>query len=445
MMAKHWLGEGRIVWLLLILLPVTAWAVLAILASTYVSPQSATGDPLLDKYCNAVIDQALATGLDREWLIYNNYQLEDAVFASWEDEFAADPRFWMLRYHQTADESVERAGIQVKYGKYPSVHYLEEARRRGLADGAVLLRLLCSYDSAWLNATSEYVTMPKPQRGGNFAEYYKAQRDAVDEHYGQEHQELLSKLLAVAADEALPHYYAALYASERGDCEAAIAEIIRGNRAPRNTVLQGFPFDDLWHRMRTGKPLPEKAASGILCQEAIALALPNFIKFKAMTRQLIADAIEREDLGVLEELNTFACRFGDAEGNQMIGALVGLVMVQLTWEAANSSWPQPFQPDQQQALRELKQKIDGLKNEIRGISRQATWPTNLPGAISQLGMLTIYENMLNGGRGFSVMFVESLHDEALAEQQGLAGTVHQLFIEIESFDYTTLSWEEPLG
>jgi len=433
---------GRATWLALGLLPLAAWLVLAILASGYNPPQRLTGDALFDKYCQAITPRQLAAGISLGLGGLHSRFLADSELAAWEGEFGNDPRFWMLRYHCTAQPGDEYDSGFSEEGIQDRLRYLEAARRRGVVDGAVLLNLLRRYESDWSSATAQDVSVPPPGRNADPTEYVRAQLAAVDARFGEEEAQLLDELLAAAPDQARPHYYAALYATQRSDYDRAFEELARGNRAPHNSALWGFPYDELLTRMRTGGKLPDKVSGGAVSLSIFMLPLPDFVSFKRGTIMLIDDAVARQDAAALAEIHTFACRFGDAEGNQTIGALVGLVMLRKVWEAAYNNWPQPLSADQQKALNELHQELDKLKSEIRRAGSNSNWPFNVPGipGTAPMKATDAVQLLLSSWRSLNVTLLEALSDETLAEQQALGGQCHQLFKKIESFDYTTFSW-----
>ena len=438
---QPWLAEGRGVWLALILAPILAWAALLLTVYTTVPPRASTGDPLLDKLVRTITASTSDPALTGWGMATNSTDIDETIRAEWEAEFGDDPHYWTLGYHLTgySAESFTSEFAGVDLG--PRVRYLEEARRRGAVDGAVLLRLLREYDSAWKQQAYPSVGVSPPQRDESKVPYVRALRAVIDQQHGEAHQQLVDELLAAAPDQALAHYHVAIYEAERGDYEAAVAELRAGNRAAHVSTLTGFPFDELRHDMRAGEPLEDKLASGRLCHLSISVPMPSFIVVKDMVKLLIAEAIERQDLAALDELHTFACRYCAAEGADMIQALVGCVMIALPLNAVRDQWPEPLSAEARKALDEFEAKKDQLKAEIRGLSSNSFW--NVYGQMPpRQYWLSYAESLLTGGGSFSLIYLEMLHDDTLREQQGLAGKVKQLVDEIETFDYTTLSWEQ---
>lgn len=438
---QPWLAEGRGVWLALILVPIVAWGALLLTVCVAVPPRASSGDPLLDKFVGALAASTSDPALSPWGMPADTTDIDDTGLAEWEAEFGDDPHYWMLRYHLAGYSSErfpsELAGVDLG----PRVRYLEEAHRRSAVDGAVLLRLLRECDSVWRERTYQYVDVQPPGRNEDKGPFVRAVREAVDQRYGEPHRQLLDELLSTAPDQALAHYYAAIYEAERGDYEAAVAALRTGNRAAHDSTLTGFPFDELRHGMRTGQPLEDKLASGRLCHLSIAVPMPNFTVVKDMVKLLIAEAIERQDLAALDELHTFACRYCGAEGADVIHALVGCVMITLPLMAVRDQWPEPLSAEARRALDELEAKKDQLRAEISGLSSNSFW--NVYGQMPpRQYWLSYAESLLTGGGGFSLIYLEMLHDDTLREQQGLAGKVRELVDEIETFDYTTLSWEQ---
>ncbi|GEM_PF-2307429 len=439
---QPWLAEGRGVWLALIVAPVLAWCALLVTVYTAVPPSASTGDPLLDRLLGTIAASKSDPALSPWGMPTDARGICEGVLAEWEVEFGDDPRYWMLCYHfarcSTEGYSSEWAEVDLD----PRARYLEEARRRGAVDGAVLLRLLRACDRAWREATNQYVAVTPPQhRDETKAPYLQARRAAVDQYRGTEYKLLLSELFAAAPDEALPYYYAAMYETERGNYDAAVDKLRQGNAAPRNTSLTGFPFDELWGGMRAGRPLNDKLVSGRLCEHSLMLALPDFIMVKDTAKLLIAEAIERQDLAALDELHTFGCRFGSAEGTTLIQALLGCVLIVLPLQAVKDQWPEPLSVEARKALDELEAKKDRLRAKLRAIGSPST--LYLAGQLPPRQYWPLYaESLLTGSGSFSLIYLEKLHDDTLLEQQAFGGRIQQLVDEIETFDYTTLSWEQ---
>jgi len=440
-------ATGRAIWLALGLLPLAAWLVLAILASPPGAVQPSTGDALLDKYCAALLKYRLPRELNGGGKALGEVPLKDSVFRGWEKEFGSDPRYWMLRYYNAGLDSFplevadsilvshpeERPGLRRR------ISYLEEARRRGIADGAVLLTLLRWQEAIWTATEYEPLDRPGSSKRLNLNDVMQAGRESIDANHAAEEAELLQELQAAAPDEALPHYYAALYASQREDYGIALAELSRGNRLPRHSMLTGFPYDEFWRRMRHGEALADEVTSGLICWDAKSEILGNFYDFKVMSNDLLTDAIKHQDLAVLAELHTFGVRYGDSESCEPFSPLVGYDMVSTVWRKVNLQWPTPLNSEQQQALTALKLKLDQLEAALLAASNTPVRSTN-PGLSHQPFEAAM--QLLSSGRGDAVQALEILYEYRKKEQQALGGRIHELFQEVARFDYNTFSWRE---
>jgi hypothetical protein len=442
-------ATGRAVWLALVLPPLAAWAVLAILASGYNTPQQQTGDALLDRYCAALLECRLPKKLSSHGDVRPNMTLDANLLGSWESDFGRDPRYWMLRYYNAGLISFPLEAADSILVSHPEelpavrqrISYLEEARKRGIADGPILLTLLRWQEAIWIATEYEPADRPLNRKQIRPSELAQFGRETIDANHAAEEAELLQELQAAAPEEACPHYYAALNASQRGDYETAIAELARGNRKPRHSRLGGFPSDDLLRRMRNGEPLPDSIAGCLIWLNAQNVSYSGYAAFQRLSRVLLQTAAERQDLAALAEMHAFGVLFGDDEHGGIVGALLGLDVLSLTWLTASQQWPVPLSTEQRQSLTELRHKIDQLESEMSQSLSATSWPAKPP-ALGQRPPLEAAKQLLSDGRSDSVESLDKLYSAALSDQQALGGRIHELFQEIARFDYNTLSWRE---
>lgn len=464
------------VWLTLALVPLLALAVAAVLALSSRPQPVQTGDAVLDSF----IEQLAASGelvpSSSAGMAASGYwpmpgQVGPTCLAVLEQRFAGDPRLSLLQYHfkreqdntseiyqsasgamfvpssssassPSAEYQSSVAGIAIDR----SVRYLEDARAGGYAGATVLLCLLRNYEGGWYSASREQLGGSPPDRKTAPAKrmaYYMAVRKIQDAKYGAAERQLLSELKAAAPEEALPHYYAAQFAAERGDYDAALSELRAGNRAPRNSAMVGFPYDLLYQQARQGKLLGDKLTTGWLAEAGEVEALPNFMRTKEAVRMLLFAADQRHDLAGLDELHTFACRFGCAEGSTVIQALVGLVLDGMVDKEAAGCSPTPLDSEQFTALSELRRQRDSLKAQLKLAGQAGTPSLGSAQAPRQLAQLVLQNAVaqLTGGRSAAISGLEEACSNTLAEQQALAGPVQILWDYIERFDYSKIGWE----
>jgi len=468
----------RAVWITLAAVPLAALAVLGCLA-LFIRPQPVnTGDKVLDAFMQQLYDRDELVPSNSIGMQVSGYwplpgRMDPATLTDLQQRYAGDPRLSLLLYHFSGDtESTPRyygsatgtlvvppAGVSLEQPTErqssvagiavdPSVQYLEQARAGGYADAAVLVRLLRAYSGAWNSHAQALYGEPSPGRNAPQSEvmaYFKAIRLEQDRLFGEQERQLLSELFAAAPDEALPHYYAAQFAAERGDYEAALAELRAGNRAPRNTTMVGFPFDILYRQARQGQAVGDKLISGWLASAAQFDALPNYILFKCAVKNMVYMASERRDLAALDELHTFGCRFGSMEGGSVIDGLVGQVLVKLVYKAVVKDRPVPISAEQSKALGELHTKFGALLSQTKALSsrynslNQFQMPQNPQQAaryVLQLGV-----DQLSGGRSTNIRYLEASNDMLVAEQTALAGQISQTWAEIARFDYKKIGWD----
>ena len=317
----------RAVWIVLLVLPLLAYCVVAVLAYSIKPTPINTGDALYDKYLAWVADDlannyrgSIAKPYGNRWGSAG-YSVNLDPFASWEAEFGNDPRYWMLRYRHSMGTRIDEWG----FSEF-NISYLEQAYELGVVDGAILFILLKEMDSNFSNE-SDYNSTNIPHSPKAAADYQKFKRSEIDRQVGTEHNQLLAELLEVAGDESLPHYYAALCDGQRGNYEQAFLHLSEGNQAPNNSSLIGFPIERVSLDLRSATPLPDKLISGLILGEEVALLLPDFIEIKNLGKVLVSDAVSRNDRAALDEFHTFACRYGGLGGGSVMTHLVGTVLV----------------------------------------------------------------------------------------------------------------------
>ncbi len=430
-------GDGyraeRTFWIVMLALPLLAYCVVAVQSFSIKPVPITTGDALYDRYLTWVAD-----GLDSNTAFGNRTQRLDPhlgwdPFADWEAEFGNDPRYWMLRYRYAESEITKTW----QYRKNVIGH-LEKARELGMADGAVLLVLLTQIDDEIWNESRQWAPTGK-SRSSNFDELQKFLRGQVDEQIGAEHDKLLAELLEAAGNESLPHYYAAMFDSQRGDYAAAIAHLADGNRAPDNTTLVGFPFQRHMTDLLAGNPLPDDLIGGSILMDWYNLPMPNFIETKQMLKALVAEAVSREDRAGLDEIHTFACRFGRAEGSTLITSLVALVMIQIVETEYSNSVSGSLSPAQASKLLQLTNMRGKVKSHftMTGTSMPYYNPLSMPLAQKSLWFI---EGGLSGGRTTTAEYFQKYHDYYVNQNSSL-NQGFQLFEQLEAFNYNTLEFE----
>jgi len=431
---------------LLALLPVLAWLVLAIYAWAASPPPASTGDPLLDKLDHALTAQ-LFYSYSRGFI---DAGLPDKEIAAWEPVFGNDPRYWILRFHLTSEQlplfRVENGELLMGSNEEKrstwgiSREFIREARRRGITDGPVLLRLLSQFESDWRDEAEAAVKMEPPKSKNDPTAYLAATRAVMDERHGVEHQALLDELLAAAPDQALPRYCAAFCEAERGNYDEAIAYLAAGNRARHCSAMNGFPFDELSAATRSGGKLSSEIADEALWVAYLAMPLPNYQQYKRAFQALTAQAIKAQDLAALDELHTYACRYGAADNASVHQAITALAFIILLENAVKADWPGALTSEQLSALNEVGNRRLIVQQNIRaGLPPGGQWIYPLP---SGQFLIQSAQSAFCGSATVALWYLDNFYLDAQCEQAMLAGTAKQGFEDLARFDYTTLSWEE---
>ncbi|MBN2081260.1 hypothetical protein JW859_03535 [bacterium] len=429
-------------WITLATVPVLAWLVLATQTMTYRSPAPVTSDPLFNRFMERISRHIAFIQSDATNYYYYGAGIPAYELAGWEKEFGNDPRFWQLCYY-FANELPEEYVTELPGSGYDAeVHYLEEARRRGIADPLIMIELYTQVENAVRQQAREALqselTGVTDRIQINLA-YWRY----IDEHFAAEFAQLQDEVLAVAGDDSWPYYRFALVAFEHGDYDAAWELIAQGNRAPVSRLVLGFPFTEIVGEFWAGRKPPDSFIGGVLCERLITLPLPNYIRFKEMVIRLAEDARAREDLAVLNELHVFCCRFGAVDNGSLIQAMVGRSMAQKVLDAAQNNWPEKHSAKQRQGFAKLQQKWVDISNTSRNISNQCTNANRMARYTGvQTSKVRLSLDLLGGSLWLIMDEYESLYDAFYIEYSGMHTQIVPLFEEVAQFDYATLSWPE---
>lgn len=425
-------------WTVLLALPLVTFGAVLLLTYTIKPTPINTGDPLYDKYLAWVADDLEDNFNPRHFFPYiRNYYSENEEdydpLASWESGFKDDPRYWMIRYRHS------KTLTDKEHGSWENnIKLLEKARELGVADGAILFILLRELEN---EVSDDYYYNPpgSPNSLEYIAEICKYDRQLIDEKVGPEHDQLLAELLEVAGDNSLAHYYAAMYDTQRGDYEAAIEHMADGNRAPNISRLRGFPYDRNFTNFTAGNPLADKVLNGSILLDQMSLSLPNFTDLKRMVKLLVANAVANQDFAALDEIHTFACRYGTlGEAFGIFHLVIGLDYAgQVQKGLGNSAGYSPSKPQQADLA-----KLTALQSQIKGQSRNIKTGFNaMPFGISKINLELLYiESVLSNKKSLYVHTYKYAYDQFIKEQTALA-QIKPLFEQMESFNYNTLTWE----
>jgi hypothetical protein len=441
----------RVAWGLILGAPLGMWLALAVLVLAH-KPHHipGSGDRLLDTWLQAAMDTSTYSyTTTAEPGGFLSAGIPERTWRQWEGQFGHDPRFWMLCYHQRGPAEGEYdsavAGVQVP----GACRYLEEARQRGLADGAVLYNLLREYDSAWnasvdaeIEAQGKAAATPKPttnaQRLAVQQHWSLARSRLVDPRFGVKEAALLKELLAAAPDEACVHYFAGQLAYKRQDYAAALACIARGNQAQHNRILCGFPDDAVVRAARAGHLVGgDEQLTGVLRMATWWYSPQTPIDAKQTVNGLSAWAAQRRDWEGLNTMQQYGCRYATTDNGGLLEALVGYMLVRYIDGNVKATPGLTLTPAQRQALSVQAVKVAALRDKIKAFTSK-----HVP-----LHHRSLFEHAVAGGMDFfthgRARFIRESAEECKSlqqEQAAMVGPLRDAFEEIASFDYTTFSW-----
>jgi hypothetical protein len=224
----------------------------------------ATGDALLDA-CLAPLSGMLTTPTCSSSIEVN---LADAIPPRAEAQLDAlarqygrQPAYWRIRYELAAStgDLAQYASPYAMVKVARATSFLERAREKKAVDGAVILRLLLDYESAWRKEYGDTgFEMAKRQRlagGGLERESARLTRGIIDRLHGELQTKLVNKLQRLAPNEAATYYIQAQLELERGHRAQATALLQRGNAAPLNSISAQYINSRCAAALAQGRPL----------------------------------------------------------------------------------------------------------------------------------------------------------------------------------------------
>jgi len=437
---------GRIVAAVLILAPLLVWLTIVIAALGMHARPVATGDKLLDRYLQELVNRGLVLPPPAD-TSQKPMLLDDSVIAVWEPEFGNDPRYWQLRFLAARDPENKTVSPVAKVAVNANYCYLEEARRRGVADCRTLYFLLTAYDMAWNGESIRSLGQRAPtyskDPAGHLA-FVKAIRRETDRLHGGETDKLLAEIHAASEPDAQALFGAAAIECERGHAEQAAADLNQCSALTNVEWALPFPFDELRRKMYRGVPVcGDKLLTGALCSKEGVLAgteIPCFIQGKSALRSLLYDALLRGDMRTLGELHNYTCRLGCASNATVMESLVAEIMTDAIATSAASTHPPPSGTSAAQALSKVCAMRVRMSQQFQAIikpgppaflSNPQDW-RNLPGLL-----LLVVAN----GRGPEAVRMAEMYSYSDSEERELVKRIPPLFHELERFDYETMSWK----
>jgi len=446
----------RLLWWAVVLVPATLWLALALAYWGFRPKPLDSGDPLLDKYLDAVIRQSAEVnpakrdmyGFAAAWS--DCFDIDAADLGQWPAEFRDDPRFWLLASHQATELSAGIVAVYNSEQKGVNAYYLDEAHKRGVVCPALLLRLLATDVRSWERLGYGQIDFDYRQRQNDPASFYQTLWQVVSEQHGREYQDLLQELLALAPEEALPYYFSAIVSAKQGQYEQALSSISAGNRAKNCSLLLGFPYElgdsESWLSGR----IADKYISRQFCFRSINARVyiePN--EMQEVVGLLVQYATTHDDPASLTELKNFICRL--ARIHSAYRRELGSGELQDILKRAKQHynyWSRPAAGTSAKsgdavirALDEFDQALSALDTALVNISNQqmTSW--------SQLSGWQRFtndcENLLSFNSRQEVVSGDSGFAYLQERQRYIEQSVLPVLDKVESFDFETLTWREP--
>jgi len=270
-----------------------------------------TGDALFDRCAQAVVEK-------QAWRLFSGNDtlgtaLPDHLLAEWEDDFGDDPRYWQLRYY-----SIGLAGDRQKFEAM-----LGPAQDHELVDEQVRTRLDATLREAVDRGCADariYLQLYMLHTRFHKTDYSAEQ---LTEYFGW-----LQTAAELEPDYAWPHYYIAMhYVQHAGDTnegrELALQHLELGNAAADTSLPCVFPASFVNDYVAGNGALPGNAVvSGWTMLNGWAFtpydSLYEGLRIKQCGKRIVELDKESRDLVLLEEYLGLLCRWGLADGSEML-------------------------------------------------------------------------------------------------------------------------------
>jgi hypothetical protein len=376
---------------LLAALPLLAWLTLLGVALARLHPSPPTGDALLD-YVNHHLEGPRWQALGH-WSLLGNETTDFAASELWPElkrteyrdlvaRFGTDPRFWMLCYVTSTPTATDQQRIQANLLGLPNqVWFLTEARRRGVADGPVLLALTLNEDQQWFDQgmySAQYGSLRTYPYGSLYQGQFtmaqiEATRQEADKNNGPQETSLLHDLAAAMPDEALPLYLQAEVAAERGNFASALELLAAGNARPQcSGAVNGFPVTSFFPSLvGPAAPAGDLGRAWTIAPGFYYASVPEE-RQRVVCRALAADCARRSDWAGLDTLFVYVCRYCGKDYLPVDGHKRGVQFLQALQQGIKDAPPGRNSAQLQAARRKLDGPIKDLQAALAACQAQAS-------------------------------------------------------------------------
>ena len=430
-------------WAMVIALPAVLWLVLVAIAIGSGSTYRPTGDTLLDRFIT-VSEQRLVHALYSlsDMTYYDNHagsriDLEDV--RSWREEFSADPGYWELLAYHTSDGEYYFERIDVELRKI-----CEQAREHDALSGTLALDYLLSYDRYWRKESLKNSSYYNATYGASILAQQRANRELMDQgdEESMTYQRSLEQLCAAAPDEALTWYIMAVIEAERENYSGAIDLLKKGNAAPRNTTMGGFPLDD-WSVLAGSDWEPNRSYAFFCTVPYTEQPVFMLMRMREPVFCLVDTAAAADDREGLAAVHEFACRYALRPRARSWDASQCCQVLQRLVVAMGTKYPGQLTVTEQAALQELYQKLSQLQAAYQGMTQKTSFPTFLGGKQTSTLLLMGFDHVVTAGASTETEQYKEHNAAILAREATYETTIYPLLREIQRYDYRSLSFRDP--
>ena len=437
-----------IAWAVIAGLPLLIWAVMFVWSLVLRDMPFETDDPLTIRFISELKQSTrFFNQYNRSVRRHGRYDihthgLTEARLAGWEAEFGDDPRYWELLYNFSCTTMWNETHGLRPWGEGID-WYLREARRRGVVSAPLLDALIRGEETIFKEQLVREGRLQYPAKSESYLPFLQEMWRIMDEERGEAYGALRAEYELVGGDEAQVLYHLAMGAAGRGDYDRALDYIRRGNRAPRNNALNGFPFDAI-AEAHGGRVTGDALLDGIVASQYERHALPQYVYIKDEIQFLIDEAVARDDVAALDELHRYACRLGSCRGGPVIQGLVGVGLVNKVREGFRLL-PASATPDTTAALNRQEQQCDDFKQ----VYMQNIGPVAYPVVPTEWPQQVLYygEGVLSLGQVWKMKLITDYFAPVAARQEKKrVSEIQPRLSELAEFSYRELAGlEESAG
>lgn len=444
----------RVLWALILAPPLLLWLVLSVLTLTHVPHDVHTGEAFIDAYALVFVAQG---GLKLTERYPAKHLRAKEQWRALEKQFSNDPRFWWVCYKLRNDSTGET--------DLPRESYLQEARRRGIANLPILLDLYASvyasyehkieYHPNFSQIASNSSSHSRPTLN-ELSNILHARQKAIDQLHDDSLDVILQEMRDYSPMHPLPVYLQAVLAGERLQYDHAYQLLKRGNYIAAKQWHNGSALSDMYTPIIARKLTTSDALLAKYISNFTYIEFPGRAGTLEWDTEVLAyDSLKANRLDICNEVYRMACYDAISSGYNSKLTRLGLhACLEIQKEVAR----QPLiatDPGKAAALAELHTKLitayrywllkgASSKNYTQRQVQLLQYESSFESEIEELidSASRGYYTSANQVLGISP---DPLFKSYLLEKPGpgvYKAEMDKMFAELLRFDYTTCSFHD---